>query len=119
MGLRHADRGNARGAARRREGRQGPVHRSLVDARLAVLLGAAHLEATRLDAFRFDADYYNLLYREEEREMLKLCAAEGIAVIPWSPLARGRLARPWSDDPATDRDRTDEVSKVLYERTRE
>ena len=38
--------------------------------------------------------YYNLLYREEEREMLKLCAAEGIAVIPWSPLARGRLARP-------------------------
>ena len=63
--------------------------------------------------------YYNLLYREEEREMLKLCAAEGIAVIPWSPLARGRLARPWSDDPATARDGTDEVSKVLYNRTRD
>ncbi len=37
---------------------------------------------------------YNLLYREEEREMLPLCAAEGMGVIPWSPLARGRLARP-------------------------
>jgi 1-deoxyxylulose-5-phosphate synthase len=63
--------------------------------------------------------YYNLLYREEEREMLKLCAAEGIAVIPWSPLARGRLARPWTDEAPTDRDRTDEVSKVLYARTRD
>jgi aryl-alcohol dehydrogenase-like predicted oxidoreductase len=63
--------------------------------------------------------YYNVMYREEEREMLKLCAAEGIAVIPWSPLARGKLARPWSDDPPTDRDKTDEVSKVLYNRTRE
>lgn len=39
---------------------------------------------------------YNLLYREEEREMLRLCAAEGIGVIPWSPLARGQLTRPWS-----------------------
>jgi aryl-alcohol dehydrogenase-like predicted oxidoreductase len=64
-------------------------------------------------------NYVNLLYREEEREMLKLCAAEGIAVIPWSPLARGRLARPWSDEPATDRDRTDQVSKVLYQHTRD
>ena len=40
-------------------------------------------------------DYVNLLYREEEREMLPLCAAEGIGVIPWSPLARGRLTRDW------------------------
>ena len=39
-------------------------------------------------------DHYNLLYREEEREMLPLCRAEGLGVIPWSPLARGRLARP-------------------------
>ena len=38
-------------------------------------------------------NHYNLLYREEEREMLPLCAAEGIGVIPWSPLARGRLTR--------------------------
>ena len=40
-------------------------------------------------------DHYNLLYREEEREMLALCDAEGIGVLPWSPLARGRLAREW------------------------
>src|ERR1700694_1558670 len=40
-------------------------------------------------------NHLSLLYREEEREMLPLCRAEGIAVIPWSPLARGRLARPW------------------------
>src|SRR3984957_5250883 len=39
-------------------------------------------------------NYYNLLYREEEREMIPLCQAEGIGIIPWSPLARGRLARP-------------------------
>lgn len=40
-------------------------------------------------------DHYNLIYREEEREMLPLCWQEGVAVIPWSPLARGRLTRPW------------------------
>src|SRR5437868_9220227 len=48
-------------------------------------------------------DHYNLLYREEEREMLGLCAAEGVGVIPWSPLARGRLARPWDQRSASDR----------------
>src|SRR6201991_318324 len=41
-------------------------------------------------------NYVNLLYREEEREMLPLCASEGIGVIPWSPLARGRLTRDWN-----------------------
>src|SRR6202167_3532869 len=41
-------------------------------------------------------NHYNLLYREEEREMMGLCASQGIGVIPWSPLARGRLTRPWS-----------------------
>ena len=40
-------------------------------------------------------NHYNLLYREEEREMIPLCQSEGIGVIPWSPLARGRLSRPW------------------------
>lgn len=44
-------------------------------------------------------DHYNLIYREEEREMLPLCYQEGIAVIPWSPLARGRLTRPWGKPP--------------------
>jgi aryl-alcohol dehydrogenase (NADP+) len=42
-------------------------------------------------------DHYNLLNREEEREMLPLCIDQGIGVIPWSPLARGRLARPWDE----------------------
>ncbi|MBV9849080.1 MAG: aldo/keto reductase, partial [Armatimonadetes bacterium] len=59
----------------------------------------------------------NLLYREEEREMLPLCAAEGIGVIPWSPLARGRLARPWEEAGATERAATDEFGKTLYKAT--
>ncbi len=58
-------------------------------------------------------NHYNLLYREEEREMLPLCAAEGVGVIPWSPLARGRLARPWDDQ--TERSRTDEFGRTLYD----
>jgi aryl-alcohol dehydrogenase-like predicted oxidoreductase len=59
-------------------------------------------------------DHYNLLYREEEREMLPLCQAEGVGVLPWSPLARGRLARPWENEPSTERARTDEFGKSLY-----
>ena len=62
-------------------------------------------------------DHYNLLYREEEREMIGLCLAEGIGVIPWSPLARGKLARPWEDAPTTERAGTDEFGKTLYKRT--
>ncbi len=62
-------------------------------------------------------DYLNLLYREEEREMLPLCRAEGIGVIPWSPLARGRLARDW--DQASARSETDEFGKTLYAATAE
>lgn len=54
----------------------------------------------------------NLLYREEEREMLPLCADEGVGVIPWSPLARGRLAR--ANDEETVRSKTDGVGKALY-----
>ncbi len=57
-------------------------------------------------------DHYNLLYREEEREMLPLCAAEGVGSIPWSPLARGRLTRPW--DATTARSETDEFGSTLY-----
>ena len=59
-------------------------------------------------------NYYNLLYREEEREMLRLCQTEGVGATPWSPLARGRLARPWSDEPATDRAKTDNFARSLY-----
>ncbi|MGO7380976.1 aldo/keto reductase [Rhizobium ruizarguesonis] len=57
-------------------------------------------------------DHLNLLYREEEREMLPLCEDQKIAVIPWSPLARGRLTRDW--DETTARSETDEFGKTLY-----
>ena len=58
-------------------------------------------------------NHYNLLYREEEREMLPLCADRGIGVIPWSPLARGRLTRDW--DVTSARSGTDEFGKRLYQ----
>ncbi len=54
----------------------------------------------------------NLIYREEEREMLPLCADMGVGVIPWSPLARGRLTREWAE--ATARSETDAFQKILY-----
>ena len=57
-------------------------------------------------------DHYNLLMREEEREMLPYCAATGVGTIPWSPLARGRLTRPF--DQETARTDTDEFGKRLY-----
>lgn len=60
---------------------------------------------------------YSLLYREEEREMLPLCAEEGIGVIPWSPIARGKLARPWTEQAATDRSTSDEYGKKLFGQT--
>ncbi|NDL64987.1 aldo/keto reductase [Acerihabitans arboris] len=60
-------------------------------------------------------DQYNLIQREEEREMHPLCQAEGIAVLPWSPLARGRLTRPWGE--TTAREASDLVSKALYDNT--
>jgi 1-deoxyxylulose-5-phosphate synthase len=59
----------------------------------------------------------NLLYREEEREMLPLCAAEGIAVIPWSPQARGRLTRDW--DYTSIRTETDEAFGRLFAKTQD
>lgn len=62
-------------------------------------------------------NYVNLLYREEEREMLPFCAAEGIGVIPWSPLARGRLTRDWEE--TSSRSQTDEFGKLLFSRTEE
>jgi aryl-alcohol dehydrogenase-like predicted oxidoreductase len=57
-------------------------------------------------------NHYNLLYREEEREMLPLCLDQGVGVIPWSPLARGRLTRDW--DASTARAETDEFGATLY-----
>ena len=58
-------------------------------------------------------DHYNLLNREEEREMHPLCADQGIGVIPWSPLARGRLTRDW--DESTARSETDAFGSKLYD----
>lgn len=63
-------------------------------------------------------NHYNLLYREEEREMLPLCRDQGIGVIPWSPLARGRLARP-AGDTDTKRMESDRFGRLLYKRTEE
>jgi aryl-alcohol dehydrogenase (NADP+) len=58
-------------------------------------------------------NHYNLLNREEEREMLPLCADESIAVMPWSPLARGRLTRDWEE--STERSATDDFGRKLYD----
>jgi aryl-alcohol dehydrogenase-like predicted oxidoreductase len=94
-------------------------------------LGASSMHAWQFATALYKADLcgwtrfvsmqpqYNLLYREEEREMLPLCAAEGIGVIPWSPLARGILARPWSETPVTNRAGSDLVTKRLFSKTTE
>ncbi len=63
-------------------------------------------------------NHYNLLYREEEREMIPLCRAERIGVIPWSPLARGRLTRPWQSE-TTQRSETDRFGNTMYSKTEE
>jgi aryl-alcohol dehydrogenase-like predicted oxidoreductase len=68
-----------------------------------------------LTPFATMQNHYNLLYREEEREMMPLCADARIGVIPWSPLARGRLTRAWDTDTA--RTRTDAFGNKLYEST--
>ena len=87
-------------------------------------LGASSMHAWQFAKAQYTADlhgwtrfvtmqpHYNLLYREEEREMLPFCHDQGVGVIPWSPLARGRLARPW--DSTTARSQTDEFGKDLY-----
>ena len=62
-------------------------------------------------------NHLNLIYREEEREMLPLCRDAGIGVIPWSPLARGRLTRPWGE--MTERSGSDRFGSMLYARTEE
>jgi len=62
-------------------------------------------------------DQYNLIQREEEREMHPLCLKEQIAVLPWSPLARGKLTRPWGENTA--RSTSDQVMAKLYDNTEE
>ena len=58
-------------------------------------------------------DHLNLLMREEEREMIPLCIDQGVGLIPWSPLARGNLTRPWNSE-GTNRTSSDAVQKTLY-----
>ena len=88
-------------------------------------LGASSMWAWQFAKAQYTADahgwtrfvsmqnHYNLLYREEEREMLPLCADLGVGVIPWSPLARGRLTRDW--DATTARSETDDFGRKLYQ----
>ncbi|SDM22300.1 Predicted oxidoreductase [Halogranum gelatinilyticum] len=64
-----------------------------------------------LDRFATMQNHYNLLYREEEREMLPLCEKENVGVIPWSPLARGYLARPHEESEATTRGKSDDYAR--------
>jgi aryl-alcohol dehydrogenase-like predicted oxidoreductase len=97
----------------------------VVKAGKARYIGASSMYAWQFSKALYTADrhnwtrfvtmqnHYNLLHREEEREMLPLCADQGIGVIPWSPLARGRLARDW--DATSARSETDEFGKSLYQ----
>jgi 1-deoxyxylulose-5-phosphate synthase len=94
-------------------------------------IGASSMKAWQFSKALYTADLrhwtrfvsmqpqYNLMYREEEREMVPLCVSEGIGIIPWSPLARGKLARPSTAQSSTLRDQTDPVSVGLYKRNEE
>ncbi|WP_261560221.1 aldo/keto reductase [Frankia tisae] len=96
----------------------------VVKAGKARYIGASSMYAWQFTKALFVADahgwtrfasmqnHYNLIYREEEREMLPLCEDQGVGVIPWSPLARGRLTRDW--DATTARTETDEFGRKLY-----
>ena len=118
LGLRDADRGNLEA-----------LH-DVVKAGKVRYIGASSMFAWQFAKALYLADLHgwtrfvsmqnhlNLLYREEEREMVGLCQSEGIGVIPWSPLARGRLARPWQSE-STKRFETDQFAKWMYTKTEE
>jgi aryl-alcohol dehydrogenase-like predicted oxidoreductase len=92
-------------------------------------IGASSMEAWRFAKMQHVAERHgwtrfvsmqpqvNLVYREEEREMIPLCIDQGVAVIPWSPLARGMLTRGW--DEKTARSETDQFGKAIYQNTAE
>ncbi|MFJ7073925.1 aldo/keto reductase [Streptomyces sp. NPDC098781] len=96
----------------------------LVKAGKVRYIGASSMYAWQFSKMQYTAErhgwttfvsmqnYYNLLYREEEREMLPLCADQGVGVLPWSPLARGRLTRDWGT--VTDRSSGDDFGSRLY-----
>ena len=102
----------------------------VVKAGKARYLGASSMMAWQFAKALYTADrhgwtrfvsmqpHYNLLYREEEREMLGLCADQGIGVVPWSPLARGRLTRAWEDRPTTVRGGSDPWGDGVYAASR-
>ncbi|MBS0849015.1 aldo/keto reductase [Citrobacter sp. JGM124] len=73
--------------------------------------------ANGLTQFVSMQNYLNLLYREEEREMIPMCVDQGVGLIPWSPLARGKLARPLGE--SSSRNETDTTSRMLYTATEE
>ncbi len=87
-------------------------------------LGASSMDAWQFAKAQYTADlggwtrfvsmqdHYNLLYREEEREVLPFCVDQGVGVLPWSPLARGRLTRDWEE--TTTRSQSDEFTQKLY-----
>lgn len=101
----------------------------VVKAGKARYIGASSMRAWELAKALYLADlhgwtrfvsmqnHYNLLYREEEREMVPLCLDQGLGLIPWSPLARGRLARPWGTE--TERSRSDALGASFYDAQRE
>jgi aryl-alcohol dehydrogenase-like predicted oxidoreductase len=98
----------------------------VVKAGKARYIGASSMRAWQFSKALYTADrygwtrfvsmqpHYNLLYREEEREMLQLCTHEGIGVVPWSPLARGRLARAWQTEATTVRGGSDPWGDKVY-----
>ncbi|CAN5668330.1 aldo/keto reductase [soil metagenome] len=79
-------------------------------------MGALYKADSGLTRFVSMQNHYNLIYREEEREMIPLCRAEGVAVLPWSPLARGYLTRPPGAKESTARGKVDDYAKKLYTR---
>ncbi|MGB9096832.1 aldo/keto reductase [Erwinia sp.] len=101
----------------------------IVKAGKARYIGASSMEAWRFAKMQYAAErngwtrfvsmqpQYNLLYREEEREMLPMCEDMGVGVIPWSPMARGRLTRDWSE--TTQRTENDAFALGMYQRAAE
>ena len=114
--FRHADRRDDGGAARRREGRQGALHRRLVDGRMAVLEGAVHRPSERLDALRLDAEPLQPAVPRGGARDDSTVRRPGRGAHPVEPAGRGRLARDW--DETTARTETDEFGKTLYHRQR-
>ncbi len=91
---------------------RGKIYRRFLYVCVAVSKSTPCCGKSRLDPFCIDANHCNLMYREEEREMLPLCKEEKIALTPYSPLASGRLVRDWSV--TTNRTETDKIAVTKY-----